>query len=88
MGVGCQPVSVFEYADDICLDSPTAAGLKKLAIALEHYAATHQVKLNPSKSWAMACGSDSPAVITLCGHLVKHCDRIKYLGFSVSERTG
>ena len=31
----------------------------------------------------MVCGTDSHAIVTLCGHLVKSCDHIEYLGFIV-----
>ena len=83
LGVGCQPISAFAYADDICLAAPTVAGLKNMAAVLEEFAVIHQIKLNPSKSWAMTCGSTTNASIELSGKVVKDTCSIKYLGFNV-----
>ena len=83
----------FLYADDICLLSPTSAGLVKLISITESYCAKHQIKLNPLKSCLLVCGCRkrrSSDMVNVCCSAVAVTRSVKYLGFEllVNKRGG
>ena len=83
LGVGCRPAAVFAYADDVCLVAPTAAGLRALVAEVERFSESHQIRLNPDKSWLLTVGRDTSPTIALNARTVRSCNRVKYLGFEL-----
>ena len=74
------------YADDICLLSPSASGMRELLRICSEFAASHQVRLNPAKSVYLAAGQptrrDAPC-FELDGVPLTRVHAVKYLGYAL-----
>ena len=89
-GRGCvadqQFLGVTVYADDICLLSPSASGMRELLRICSEFAASHQVRLNPAKSVYLAAGQptrrDAPC-FELDGVPLTRVHAVKYLGYAL-----
>jgi hypothetical protein len=90
-GHGClvdgQFLGAAAYADDICLLSPTAAGMRGLLSICSEFAASHQVRLNPAKSVYLAVGRptdcDAPQFL-LDGVPLARVLTVKHLGYTLT----
>ena len=95
-GLGCHMNGIwsgaFIHADDICLLSSTTAGLRNMMQITEKFAAEHQVKLNPTKSKLIVCGSVKRlnlGTLMFNGEVIEPVTSVRYLGFElVVSRTG
>jgi len=94
--VGCHIsnicASIFLYADDILLVSPTVTGLQTLLHICENELANLDMQLNVKKSMCMRFGpmfdSEVVELVSLCGSVLKWVDSCRYLGvFFVSGRS-
>jgi len=86
-------VSIFLYADDILLMSPTVTGLQTLLHVCEKELTDLDMQLNVNKSFCLRFGpryndSDVVELVSLRGTVLKWVDSCRYLGvFFVSGRT-
>ena len=87
-----QFLGVNTYADDICLLSPTAFGMRGLLRICAEFAVSHQVRLNPAKSVYLAVGKPTgrdPPRFELDEVPLARVRAVKYLGYAlVVERSG
>jgi hypothetical protein len=84
--------SIFLYADDILLLSPTVTGLQILLSACEKELVDLDMRINAKKSLCIRFGSrynvPCSELVTLDGSILKWVDKCRYLGVSfVSGRT-
>ena len=79
------PMNHFSYADDMCIISPSVAGLRSLLSICEEYASEHDILFNAKKSVCMIFKTNFVDVYNvpkfyLCGDLLKFVEEYKYLG--------
>jgi hypothetical protein len=84
--------SIFLYADDILLLSPTVTGLQILLSACEKELVDLDMRINAKKSMCIRFGSrynvPCSELVTLDGSILKWVDKCRYLGVSfISGRT-
>ena len=90
--VGCQlngtSMNNFSYADDMCVISPSVAGLRKLLSICEEYASEHDIIFNAKKSMCMIFKTKTMKIYNmpkfyLSGNVLEFVDEFKYLGHMV-----
>ena len=91
-GVGCTlngvPFNNFSYADDMCIISPSVAGLRKLLSICELFASEHDILFNIKKSVCMIFKTKCLKIYNtpkfyLNGNLLEFVDEFRYLGHMV-----
>ena len=84
---GLLSFSIFLYADDILLISPSVSGLQQLISLVEHYLVDFEMSLNVKKSICMRVGKkfkdECCPVYTLSGESIQWADHIRYLGVDI-----
>ena len=94
LDIGCylNTVSVnhLVYADDLCLISPSLAGLRKLVLVCEAAGDYLSIRFNAEKTVCMRFGPpkyrDIPFFpVTLLGSHLQFVDHVKYLGHTISS---
>lgn len=90
--VGCAlngvPFNNFSYADDMCIISPSAAGLRKLLLICENFASEHDILFNAKKSVCMIFRTKFLKIYNtpnfyLNGNILEFVDEFKYLGHMI-----
>ena len=93
-GVGCTAngsiINYFIYADDMCIVAPCANALQKLLDICTHFASTHDIVYNTTKSVCMHVKSDKYKLcnlpsVTLSNNTLLYVNKYKYLGCIITD---
>ena len=84
--VGSVCSSVFVYADDIILLSPTRRAMQILLGVCESFGTEYDLTFNPDKCEAIVFGDDDvPALLKFCGAQLRFVNQVKHLGHSLTN---
>ncbi len=83
------PIGILMFADDMILLSNSNEKLQKLVNLVENFCNKNNIKINGAKSqyiiFGRKCFRNSPAQITIATNQIERVEKIKYLGYIITE---